>query len=197
MKLNERLPNRITAGGKTYKVDLDFRNVLRFMDLLARDDLLPGAREYLALKCVMRHPPRKDARAVMDAVKAVLFPETKKSAGGQKLTDFEQDADLIRAAFRQAYGIDLYRDTVHWVEFSALLNALPEGSRYAEVLGIRARPMPKATKWNTEEREWLIRAKAQCALKMSDQDQSAHYEQCVINIFRGLMTMAEKGDKDA
>ena len=164
MKLQERLPNRVTVGGRTYRLDLDFRNVLTMMETLAREDLIQEAREYLALKCLMKHPPRNTG-PVLAAIKGILFPETKKSADGKKITSFEQDADLIRAAFRQEYGIDLYRDKVHWVEFSALLNALPEGNRYADVLGIRARPMPAATKYNQAEREWLLKAKAACALQ--------------------------------
>lgn len=195
MRLDERLPERVTVGRKVYKVDFDFRNVLRFLGILARDDILPDAREYLALKCIMKHPPKK-AGALIKAVKEILFPGTKKAAGGQKLTDFEQDADLIRAAFRQAYNIDLYRDRVHWLEFSTLLNALPEGSRYSEVLGIRARPMPKATKWNKEEREWLMKAKAQVALKKSDKEAEQEQDAMIIGVFRGLMSMIKGAGED-
>lgn len=195
MKLQERLPDSVIINGKRYKADFDFRNVLDLMDTLARDDLLPGAREFLAVKCVLRKPP-KDAHKALEAVREVLFPATKKSADSKKLTSFEQDADLIRAAFRQAYNIDLYRDSVHWVEFSALLNALPEGSRYSEILGIRARPMPKATKYNAEERQWLMKAKAQCALKLSDEEQEKNYERCVQNVFSGLLSIAKRGGEN-
>ena len=194
MKLQERLPNRVTVGGRTYRLDLDFRNVLTMMETLAREDLIQEAREYLALKCLMKHPPRNTG-PVLAAIKGILFPETKKSADGKKITSFEQDADLIRAAFRQEYGIDLYRDKVHWVEFSALLNALPEGNRYADVLGIRARPMPAATKYNQAEREWLLKAKAACALQMTDEEQVKNYTQCVKNVFAGLMAWADKGSE--
>lgn len=196
MKLQESLPYCVVVGRKRYKLDPDFRNVLKMMEVLARDDLLPGAREYLAVKCVIRHPP-KDAGPVLAEVRKLFFPERKEAAPAKKITSFEQDADLIRAAFRQAYGIDLYRDKLHWIEFSELLNALPEGSRYSEVLGIRARPMPKATKWNQEEREWLQKAKAQCALEMDDKEREANYSRCVLNVFSGLMSMAKGDGTDA
>ena len=55
MKLYERLPDSVTADGKKYRLDLDFRNVLRMIEILSRDDLIPAAREYLALKCVMKY----------------------------------------------------------------------------------------------------------------------------------------------
>lgn len=195
MKLQDRLPQTVTVGKKRYRLDLDFRNVLRMMDFLGRDDMLPSAREWRALRCVMRHPPR-NASPVMEAVRALLFPETKRAADQKKITDFEQDADLIRAAFRQVYGINLYTDRLHWLEFSSLLACLPDGNRYSEVLGIRARPMPKAEKWNAEERRWLMKAKAECALKMSEKERARNYEKSVHNIFSGLMAWAQRGGDD-
>ena len=193
MKLYEKLPDRVRARGRTYKLNLDFRNVLQYMEMLARDDLLPDAREYLALRKLTKHPPRQLSK-LTDAVKGLLFPETKRPASHEKLTDFAQDADLIRAAFRQSYGIDLYRDKVHWLEFSSLLNALPEGSRYAEVLGIRARSVPAPTKYNKAERDWLIKAKAQCALEKSDKEITDAYTAGVLSAFRGMMSMVKGGD---
>ena len=193
MKLQDRLPDSVTVWGRKYRLDLDFRNVLRLMETMARDDLIPGARDYLALKCVMRRPPR-DAARVLEAVRRLLFP-AQRPADGKRLTSFEQDADLIRAAFRQAYGINLYRDRLHWMEFSALLSALPDGSRYSEVLGIRARPMPAATKYNQAEREWLAKAKAACALEMSEDERRRAYAEGVKSVFAGLLAWAEGSEK--
>ena len=196
MKLQERLPESIKVNGRRYKLDLDFRNVLRMMDILARNDLIPAARDWLALKCVVKRPPKKSAE-LMEELRALLFPARKKTeTDGKRLTSFEQDADLIRAAFRQAYGIDLYRDKLHWIEFTALLSALPEGSRYSEVLGIRARPMPAATKYNQAEREWLAKAKAACALEMSDDERERAYAEGVKSIFAGLLAWAEGSEKN-
>jgi hypothetical protein len=195
MKLYERLPERVTVDGHSYRLNLDFRNVLRMMDVMGRDDLLPSARDWLALRCIMRRPPKRTT-ALMAAVRALLFPARKGGEDGKRITSFDQDADLIRAAFRQAYGIDLYRDKLHWLEFAALLSALPEGSRYSEVLGIRARPMPTPTKYNAQEREWLAKAKAACALEMDDKERARAYEQGVKALFAGLVAWAEKGGDD-
>lgn len=197
MKLQDRLPDRVRVGGRTYKLDLDFRNILRMMDTLARNDLIPGARDYLALKCVMRRPP-KDVGPVLAAVRALLFPDAKQAPDQEKLTDFAQDADYIRAAFRQCYGIDLWRERVHWLEFSALLHGLPEGNMYTSILGIRARPMPAPTKYNASEREWLAKAKALYKLGLTDEEEASHYARCVQNVFAGLMAWAgtAKGSED-
>ena len=193
MKLQDRLPGGVTVDGKFYKMDFDFRNVFRMIEVLDRDDMLPEAKAYKALRCLCKRP--KNAQKVLEAVKGLLFKAPRKK-GGQRVTDFIQDAGLIRAAFRQAYGIDLYRDRLHWIEFTELMNALPEGSRYAEVVGIRARPMPEPTQWNKKEREWLMQAKADVALELSEDEIAEEYKRGVANLAALLKTMAKGSEKD-
>ena len=110
MKLQDRLPEGVTVDGKFYRLDFDFRNVLRMMDELDRDDVIPQARSYTALKCLTNRT--RNVEKVLQAVKDLLF-EQKPKKDAKKVTDFVQDAGMIRAAFRQAYGIDLYRDKLH------------------------------------------------------------------------------------
>lgn len=193
MKLQDRLPDGVEVDGKFYKLDFEFRNVLRMIEVLDQNNLMPEAKAYNALKCLCKRP--KNALKVLEAVKGLLFKAPRKT-GGKKVTDFVQDAGLIRAAFRQAYGIDLYRDKLHWIEFTELLNAIPEGNRYSEVVGIRARPIPAATKWNQHEREWLIKAKHDLALEMTEEERASRYDQDVSNIAAFLMGMASKGSEN-
>lgn len=187
MKLFERLPDSVMVGRKRVRLDLDFRNVLRMMDTLRRDDLMPEARDWLAVRCVCKHPPK----GTLDAVKKLLFSEPPK-ANGKRVTSFEQDAGLIRAAFRQVYGIDLWRDSLHWLEFTELLQGIPEGNRYAETIGIRVREMPSPTKYNAKEREWLMKAKASCALKRTDKEIEEDYQQSVKSIFDAILPHAKE-----
>lgn len=194
MKLYEKLPAGVTVDGRFYKLDFDFRNVLRMMDTLDNDDLIPEAREYLAVKCLTKRP--RNTSKVLAAAKAVLFGAPEQGGGkkqpAEKVTSFEQDAGLIRTAFRQVYGIDLFRDKLHWLEFKELLRNLPEGSRYAEIVSIRCRTIPAPTKYNAKEREWLMQAKAQCALHMTEAEAAKKYDRDVGNIFTGLMSMIPK-----
>lgn len=197
MKLQDRLPEGVTVDGKFYKCNFDFRNVLEMIDILSRQDLMKDAKEYNALKCVMKHP--KNTRKVLDAVKELLFaskPQKDTQTETKKLTDFVQDAALIRAAFLQAYGIDLYKEHLHYLEFRELLNSIPEGSRYAEVISIRARPIPAATKYNQAEIAWLVNAKASVALEMTEEEQKANYDKQVENMFSGLLAWANSFDKN-
>jgi hypothetical protein len=164
------------------------------METLSRDDLIPMAREWRALSCVMKHPPR-NVTGVMLAIRALLFPD-KPQADSKKLTDFVQDADLIRAAFLQNYGINLYRDKLHWFEFTGLLSCLPEGSRYSEILGIRARPLPKPTKYNADERQWLMKAKALYAVQMSDKERENRYQSSMHRTTASLLALAKRGEQE-
>ena len=190
MKLQDRLPDGVTVDGKFYRMDFDFRNVLRMLDVLD-EDLMPEAKAYNALKCLCRRP--RNAEKVCEAVKALLFRGAHRKPG-QKVTDWTQDAPLIRAAFRQAYGIDLYRERLHWIEFTELMSAIPSGNRYSEIVGIRAREIPAPTNWNQKEREWLIRAKADVALETTEAEQKEQYARDAANIGRLLMSMAEGSD---
>ena len=186
MRLQDRLPDGVMVDGKFYKMDFDFRNVFWMLDVLDEENLMPEAKAYRALKCLCKRP--RNVYKTLQAVKEVLFTAPRKT--GEKITDFVQDAGLIRAAFRQAYGIDLYREKLHWIEFTELLSAIPEGSRYTEVLGIRAKPIPVPTKYNQEQRASLIRAKADVALMMTEKEQAAKYQRDVDKVAEMLMAMA-------
>ena len=190
LKLFERLPDSIEVDGKRYKCNFDFRNVLRMLEIMQRDDILPDARDYLCARCCVKNAP-KNAANVYAVLCSTLFPNTPET-GGKKLTSYEQDAGLIRTAFRQVYGIDLFRDDLHWFEFVELLQFLPDGCRYEETIGIRARPMPAPNKYNAKEREWLMKAKQSVALHLNEKEQERKYETDVSNVFAGLMGMIQK-----
>lgn len=187
MKLYERLPDSVTVGKKRIRVDLDFRNVLQMLETLQRDDLTDEAREWIAVRFVCRKP----VDGVLLELKKLLFADAPKK-DGKRVTSFEQDAGLIRAAFRQVYGINLWTSKLHWFEFTELLQGIPEGNRYAETIGIRLREMPEPTKWNAKERAWLAKAKASVALKRTEQEIEEDYQRDVQNIFDALLPHAKE-----
>ena len=191
MKLYDHLPDSVMVGKKRVKLDLDFRNVLRLLDSLARDDLMPEAKEWIAARCVCKRP----VAGTLKAVEELLFADPPKNSG-KRITSFEQDAPLIRAAFRQVYGIDLWRDKLHWFEFTELLQAIPDGNRYAETIGIRCREMPAPNKWNAKEREWLAKAKAAVALKRTEKEIADDYERSVREIFNALLPFAKEVNEE-
>lgn len=138
----------------------------------------------------MKRPPKNGAQVLRAVVDLVAPSDTKT---GEKTTDFEQDADMIRAAFLQSYNIDLWEEKLHWMKFISLLKCLPDGSRYADIISIRVRPVPTATKYNSEERKWLIRAKAEYGIKMTEEEKQKRLSANIKQIASGLMAIAEKG----
>lgn len=193
IRLQDRLPDHVFVRGHRIRLNLDFRNVLKMLDILDDDTLMPDAKTYLAVRCLTRRV--RYPEETLEAVKQLLFhPGKAEDASRPKIMDYDQDAAMIRTAFRQEYGIDLFRDKLHYLEFVELLHELPEGNRLMDVIGIRARPMPEPTKYNAKEREWLLKAKAAHALHMSEKEQEKFYDQAVKNVFSGLMRMAEGGE---
>ena len=177
------------VNGRRIKLDLDFRNVLRMMEILQADDLTDEAREWLALRCICKRP----RKGMLEAVKNLLFVPGEHKAR-EKVMDYEQDADLIRAAFQQAYGIDLTTARLHWLRFSYLLAGIPEGTRLSDVISIRSRPIPEPTKYNQKEIQALMEAKASVALKVSEEEQKEKYHRDVMGVAALLMSMAEGSD---
>lgn len=185
MKLYDKLPDSVIVNGRRIKLDLDFRNVLRMIDILAADDLMDDAREWLAMRCICRKPQK----GMVEEVRRLLFPPGNKAH--DRVMDYEQDADLIKAAFQQAYGIDLNTAKLHWLRFSCLLAGIPECTRFSEVISIRTRPIPELTKYNAKEVQNLMEAKASVSLKMSEKEQKEKYQKDVQNVAALLLSMAE------
>ena len=194
-KLYDRLPEGVTVGKRFFKCNFDFRNVLKMLDLMQRDDLEFSARDYHCARCVYPHRMTlKTARALYGELCNVLFEKPPENAAesGKKLSSFEQDAPLIRAAFRQVYGINLFTDDLSWFEFIELFQGLPDGNRFEDVVGIRAKPLPAPNKYNAKERQALMEAKRKVAIHLTEREQEKKYQQDIGRIFSGLMSMIPK-----
>ena len=115
----------------------------------------------------------------------------------RKDTLYQQYLNILKEELRPAMGCtEPIALAYTGAKGRQLLGALPEGNRYAEIVGIRARPMPEPTKWNQKEREWLIQAKMDYALDMTEKEQAEQYERDVSNIADVLMTMAGGSETD-
>jgi len=76
-----------------------------------------------------------------------------------RVFDILVDSERIFAGFRQAYGIDLRFENMHWWDFLTLLNNIPESTRLSDVMRIRGQKLPKPTKHNGEELERMQKLK--------------------------------------
>lgn len=163
MTLYDRLPDSVDFDGKTYPVDYGFRKVLAVVDLMEDECIPDEAKVQIALDLLVpvKHPvdPRMLVE-ITDRIKDDRPPKRQK----QKVIDLQTDWQYIYAGFQQAYGINLFRDDLHWLEFTALLAGLPGNTRMSQIIDIRTKPIPKATKYNQEEIARLTELKAEFAL---------------------------------
>ena len=56
---------------------------------------------------------------------------------------FDYDMDLIYAAFRQQYKINLFTCNMHWWEFKAMLDGLTDTTKFVQVVGYRVTDLSK------------------------------------------------------
>lgn len=162
MTLYDRLPDRVVYNGREYLLDLSFRKVLAVGDLMEDDCIIDEAKIDIALNLLVRvkHPSDPDLlMAVIDLIKPDKPPKKR-----QKVIDLKKDWQYIYAGFQQAYGINLFRDDLHYLEFIALLNGLPSNTRMSQIIDIRTKPIPQTTKYNQDEVARLIQLKAEFSL---------------------------------
>lgn len=192
MKLYQKLPYSVTVNGKRYKINPSFDRILEAVDILGKEDWTdPQKISYLKWLLIKSRCDRP-----VDVINAIMELLVQGDSSEPRTLDFAQDSDLIYAAFWQTYGIDLYeeRGKLHWYKFSALLSALPEDTRISEIIGIRMQKVPKATKYNQEQRNQIIRLKAKYRIKVSETEKEEMYQKSMQRLAGILTNMAERGD---
>lgn len=191
-----RMLCRENVGG--YRVDTEFRRVLAALAVIREKSLPETMRVAGALKLLLAPLSFFRATFLPHGEQAALLGEIldrlggsspKTGTGGRARTVcFRQDAGLICCAFRQAYGIDLGRARLGWGEFSMLVSGAPEGTRLAQVMQIRAMPIPAPSGRNGEEIARLQGLKRMLSLE-SDGDFAGGLN----GLFQTLAGEGEKG----
>lgn len=109
-------------------ISTDFRNMIQADLILSDPDIGKSEKIYCALDQLYPEIPadiNKAVEGLMWFFRRGNQEEISKSS--KKAFDFDQDAGLIFAAFYATYGISLTTiDYLHWWEFMALFEGLPE-----------------------------------------------------------------------
>lgn len=146
------------ADGKLYPIDPDFRTVLACLRKLNDPDI-PELEKllYLAGRFYLRHPPHD-----LDWLFAAFVTGGAQCETGEPpMLDFEMDAGVIYASFRQQYGMNLLRESLHWLEFRELLAGLGEDTPFGA--RVRLRGLDE-TRVPPEDRAALRRMKERIAI---------------------------------
>lgn len=190
MTFCESLPESVVYRGREYRLNTAFDVVLCAIRVLDDVELTPGERRDIALDYLVRgiHP---HCDGLLEAVLAVLelLPDRKKS-NGPKALDLYIDTPYIYAAFRQAYGIDLFeeRGQLHWLKFHALLSSVPQSTRLSDIIRIRSEDIPPPSAHNGKQRAAMMRAKELYRLPVSESERRSSFN----NAFMGLISAFEE-----
>jgi len=153
-----------------YKINTDFRVVLRFFRLVEDEDLSEDDKVKTALLMFFWDGKEavnvSKAQMLLDYIVKYYIPcgQEFEDDGSEKTFDIDVDSGRIYSAFRQAYGIDLHKESLHWWDFTELMNDLPNDTKLAEVVGYRSMDVPDA-KSDKKYRAFVLRMKAMYALK--------------------------------
>lgn len=170
------LPNTVEIAGRAVPIETDFR-VGMLVELMISDDELTDEQKLLG--AIKIYFPGEDLSAddTKDIVDAILWfhrcGQLPASGGAESISgplySYDYDADMIYAAFMQAYGIDLATIDLHWWQFRALFRNIPEECTFAKALGYRAADIPADAP--KKEREHMQRMKEIYALPKSEKQQ--------------------------
>ncbi len=103
--------------------------------------------------CACDFNPAKFSGLIRDALWEVFGINAGGHESEEPLWDLEQDAAILRASLRQAYGIDwdTARGAISWFEFVALVGTLPYETPLGRAMYYRnPKNRPERTKYNEE-----------------------------------------------
>lgn len=189
-RLYDNFVHSVTVEGKTYRVFPFFNRVLEICDLQERDDMTEEDIIQTQFSIITNGKYKADVQTAIKVINSTfeaMSGEKKATKTEERYFDFNQDAFLIYAAFRQTYGIDLNkeRDKLHYQAFIALFSALPENTRMAQVMKIRATEIPKPNKHNAKEIQQLLKLKEIWRLKKQNNNNSL--KESLYGLYQALM----------
>ena len=162
----------VRVGDRFFEINTDFRVWIEVSNQLERDDL--SDFEKICMLLVMGY--KKELPQNIDAAIEALFDFFSMGKRGSapsshtQVLSFSQDEGFIYAAFMQQYGIDLYKDNLHWHQFLQLLNSLGEDCALVRIMGYRSIKTGKIK--NPQEKKFYENMKKKYRLhkKINDTD---------------------------
>lgn len=168
----EFFPDSIWISGKKYKIITDFREWIRFSDML-KSDIQISLKVEFTREMFLNSPPNPfNFEEILDEFTAFLkleeiqLPTHGENLEGKKSKNnlsYEYDAPYIISAFMRDYGIDLLEiPYLHWWKFKMLLDGLDEKNQIKERVYYRDADVSKIQ--DKEERKRVLHVKRAIAL---------------------------------
>lgn len=139
--------NFVIFNGCKYRINLSFRLVMKYFEIMRDDGLTLQEKIELSVKLLIKDDT--DSLNPMDQLKLIKLVYDEKimterdqrrlkvGGKGKLVFDFNQDTDLIMAGFRQQYGVDLDIENMDWQKFTAMLDGLTEDTQFRKVIQYR------------------------------------------------------------
>lgn len=123
----------LSEDGNRYPIASDHKTILSCLNVVSDPDV-PEIKKalFVAKRFFCGNPPPD-----MGALFVSFVVDDGRDDDGEQLIDFQQDAGVIYASFRQQYGIDLAKETLHWWAFRMLLSGLGEGTALGSRVQLR------------------------------------------------------------
>ena len=181
--LTTTLPDTITVEGREYVIHTDFRDWIRFCEMLLDEELKEEEKVYIALMMYKEEQPSNIQLALKGLTDFYLMAEEVANDTEEQLEehteeievtpkpiyDWTVDSAYIIGAFQKTYGIDLMNiEYMHWWRFKALFTSIIEFD-LEERIGYRALDTSKIK--DKDERKRLDRIKKSLMLKTSVTDE--------------------------
>lgn len=172
--LYEQFPTYVVVHGIRYPIETDFREWIRFSELVEDDDVPWQVKVQLMLQWYRKDVPTDLEAAVyalgdfLSARKLYLTDDEDDTTEDEKeikpAFSFQDDAGCIYSAFVDCYGINLQTvPYMHWWNFKTLFDWLPESTE------IKQRMMYRTLDINSikdkEERKRIRRIQKAIALR--------------------------------
>lgn len=152
------LPESLEIGGKSYKINADFRVVLKIFQAFDDPELTDSEKCFICMKNLFsdfKNIPEKDLQTAVNQaywfVGGGNIPE-KNNARNTKIIDWEQDEFLYFPAVNKVAGFETRAvKFLHWWTFLGFFNEIGEGL-FSQVLHIRDKKSrgKKLEKWENE-----------------------------------------------
>lgn len=177
---------------KKIELNLAYNRVLKFYKLMKDDDVSNQEKIKITLKLFIKNYDEIVSLSFNDKSEIIkiihndfIEIKSKKSSNDKNILDFDKDFTFIYSSFMQEYNIDLYNqvDILDWRKFIYLFVGLSDKTKIMQVMSIRAKEMPKPTKYNSEEISQLYKLKAYYSLDDTDDKQKGL--DSLFNIARG------------
>lgn len=142
--------NTLHICGKTYEINTDFRVWAELSDKIStasEKDIFTVMLEFISVQGLPLSKHSLSAvlsffRCGVDAEK----DDRHNSGSYDRAVDFGKDMELITAAFRAQYNIDLRRESLHWWDFVAMFKGLYDYHAISKIMQYRTIDLSKMDK---------------------------------------------------